>query len=162
MIRPLLRRLGLVSRRELRAVEEKLRTARQRLDEATARETARRDEAERHKVRLREIESDHERRMRRSQDAAAEAATRIAELEARIASLERKLTQRDERADAAAREEAALDARVAAAMQELERARGDLAAVEVKLDILEGAANALDARLRSAARPLPVTGDAAR
>lgn len=141
-------------------MEDKLRALRHRLEEAAAREAARRDEAARDKAQLAELESEHERRMARGRAAAADAANRIAALEGRIASLDRKSTQRDERADAAAREGAALDARVASAMQELERARGDLAGVEVKLDILEGAANALDARLRTAARPLPVSGDA--
>ena len=162
MIRQVLRRLGLVTRGQLHAVEDKLRGARQRLAEAAAREAARRDEAKRHKARLTELESEHERRMARSREAASEAANRIAALEGRIASLEQKSTQRGLRAEAAAREDAALDARVTSAMQELARARGDLVAVEVKLDILEGAANALDARLRTAARPLPVSGDAGR
>lgn len=83
-----------------------------------------------------------------------------AALEERIAALEQKLRERDRRTEAAAREEATLEARVAEAMRELDRARADLTAVEVKLDILEGAANVLDARLRTA-RPLPVTSQGA-
>lgn len=49
----------------------------------------------------------------------------------------------------AGREEAALEARVAAALQDLQAAREALASVEVKLDILEGAANVLDRRTRT-------------
>jgi chromosome segregation ATPase len=45
--------------------------------------------------------------------------------------------------------------RLATAERELSVAREHLMAVEVKLDILEGAANVLDARTRAAIRPQP-------
>lgn len=158
-MRSLFRRVGLVTLSELQAVEKKLRAARERLDETAAKSTARRDDVDRYKKRVSELEAELDGQSRRHRQESAQAAERIAALERRLAGLEQKLKEREARADASTRDDAGLEARVTAAMAEFERARGDLASVEVKLNILEGAANALDARLRAAGRPLPATGD---
>jgi chromosome segregation ATPase len=67
----------------------------------------------------------------------------------RIAALERELQKRDAQVQEMAREAAALEARVNAALHDLDAARQHLALVEAKLNILEGAANVLDTRLRT-------------
>jgi chromosome segregation ATPase len=152
-MRGLVRRLGLVTRGELRAAEDKIRTMRQRLEAMAERlaqatsaseqlQQARREETQRYKARLEEVESDHARRAARADEAAARAARRIDALEA-------QLRTRDAELEAAGREETRLEQEVAAAMRDLQIARETLAVVEVKLDILEGAANVLDHRARA-------------
>lgn len=153
----ILRALGLVSRAEFRAVDEKLRITKQRLTDTSERlaqaaaasdglQQARREEARRHKSRVAELESEQARRAARASDAAEQASQRIA-------ALEKELRKRDAELEAAVRQETALEQRVAAAIEELRAAREALAAVEVKLDILEGAANVLDRRTRTGAAP---------
>lgn len=138
-------------------VEEKLRATRDRLEQTTERlaqaaaatkrlEQARREDGKRYKARLAELESGQERRLARAGETAGQAARRIA-------ALEQELRTRDAALAAAAREESLLEQRVTAAMQELEAARESLAAIDVKLDILEGAANVLDRRTRAARSP---------
>lgn len=154
MIRRLLRAFGLVSRGNVRVVEEKLRAMRQRLDRTSERlaraeaashalQQTRRDEARRYKALIAALEAEPGRRTARADEAAARASRRIAALEA-------ALQKRDTELEAAAREETRLEQRVAAALEELRTARDALAVVEVKLDILEGAANVLDSRTRPA------------
>lgn len=151
-MRPLLRRLGLVTRGELRAAEEKLRGVRQRLDKATERlaeataaserlQQARREDGQRYKARLAEREADDTRRTAQGKEAAARASKRIA-------ALEHELRRRDAQLEADTRQQATLEEHVASAARNLEVARASLVAIEVKLDILEGAANVLDARMR--------------
>lgn len=149
--------LGLVTRGEFRLVEEKLRTMRQRLDKTTERlaqaaaasdelQGARRADAQRHKARVAELEAEQARRAARASEAADQASRRIA-------ALEQDLRKRDADLAAAAREETRLEQQVSAAIEELRVAREALAAVEVKLNILEGAANVLDSRMRAAWSP---------
>jgi chromosome segregation ATPase len=66
----------------------------------------------------------------------------------KLKGLAEKLQQRDAELEK-------LRDRLATAERELSVAREHLMAVEVKLDILEGAANVLDARTRSVIRPQP-------
>jgi chromosome segregation ATPase len=154
MIRRLLGAFGLATRAELDATEAKLRSVRQRLEKTTDRMTqatsaaeheqhARREDGQRHKATLAELESDYERRAARAEEAAAHRASRIA-------TLEEDLRKRDLQREADMRDETMLEQRVAAASQEVQVAHQFLAAIEVKLDILEGAANVLDARVRAA------------
>ncbi|OFW04169.1 MAG: hypothetical protein A3I61_09285 [Acidobacteria bacterium RIFCSPLOWO2_02_FULL_68_18] len=148
MLRRFLHRCGLVTRGELHVAEEKLRAARQRLEKVSERlaqatgaserlQQAQRESAERYKTRLAELESEHERRATRAREAAAEASERIATLEQEL-----------RRRDAETETETLLERRVTTAMHELQVAREALASVDVKLDILEGAANMLDRRMR--------------
>ena len=102
----------------------------------------RRDDARGHKTRLAEIEAEHASRAARAREAAEHASRRIA-------TLEEELRRRDADVAAVLREETMLEQRVTAALQELRTAREALALVEVKLDILEGAANVLDNRTRT-------------
>lgn len=157
MIRRLLRRLGLVPRSDLQRAEEKLRAMRQRLEKTAERlaqatvasaqaHEARREEARRYKSRVAELESARDRQEARARDAAVHASRRIA-------ALEQELRARDAQIEAAAREESLLERRVTSAMEDLAAARASLAGIEVKLDILEGAANVLDARVRPTRRP---------
>lgn len=154
MIRQLVRRLRLVTRGELLVTQEKLRQVRECLDttpERLARATAaserlqrdQREAAQRHEERLAALASEHERRLTRAGEAAAHAS-------GRIAALEQEVQKRDGQLEVMAREAATLEARVAAALQDLDVARQHLLVVEVKLNILEGAANMLDTRLRAA------------
>jgi chromosome segregation ATPase len=154
VIRRLVRKLGFVTLGELLVTQEKLRQVRQQLDTATDRvaraaaareqlKRARREEEQRHKDKLAEMASEHERRRSRIREAAADASKRIA-------ALEEQLRKRDLQAEATAREAATVDAGVVAAVQDLDLARQHLMAIEVKLDILEGAANVLDTRVRVA------------
>lgn len=158
MIERLAFRLGFVPRPALEAAKEKLRAVRQQLEktkrqvaDATAAveqlKKARRDDGQRHEARLAAVVSEHEERL----------ANATAELNAKaskqIAKLEEELRKRDERLEAALRGGQALEEQTAAAGHELELARAYLMAIEVKLDILEGAANVLDARLRAGRAP---------
>jgi chromosome segregation ATPase len=156
VIRRLMHACGLVSRGEFLTVEEKLRAARQRLDlaserllSATAasdeRQASHRDELRKHKERVAALEMEQVRRAERAGEAAEQASRRIA-------ALEEELRSRDAALEAVLRDETVLEQRVAAALQELQLARESLAAVEVKLDILEGAANVLDGRTRAGSR----------
>jgi chromosome segregation ATPase len=153
VIRRLLRACALVPRAEFRVIEEKLRTARQRLEQTSERlaqavaasdqlQQRRRDEARQHKSRFAEVEAEHARQAARAKDAAQQASQRIA-------ALEDALRTRDAEREAAGREVTTLEQRVVAAVEELRTAREALAAIEVKLDILEGAANVLDSRTRT-------------
>jgi len=149
----LARAVGLVPRGELRRAEEKLVAMRQRLDKTTERLTqtaaasdalrqTRREDAQRYKTRLADLESELARHTAR----AAGAADRTSR---HVAAIEEGLRARDAELRAAVREETRLEQQVAAAMQELQAAREALALVEVKLDILEGAAHVLDSRTRA-------------
>ena len=153
MIRGVIRRLGLVTRGEFRLVEAKALALRQRLETTTERlaratavseqlQQARRDDAQRYRAGLSELESKHERHTARTADAAAHASKRIGALEEHVRTRQVEL-------EAAAREETRLEQQVAAAMHALQVAREALAVIEVKLDILEGAANVLDSRART-------------
>jgi chromosome segregation ATPase len=153
MIGRVLHRFGLATRGEVRALEAKLETARQRLDKTTSRlaeasasserlQTRRTEDARKFKDRIAELEADAERRARLAKEAAEQASTRIAALEA-------ELRQRDLNRESETRQETAFETQVATAARELAAARDSLVAIEVKLDILEGAANTLDARLRT-------------
>jgi chromosome segregation ATPase len=155
MIRKLLHQVGLATRGELHVAGEKLRAARDRLDAAehraadatAAAERAQQqwqEEARRFKARIAELEAERERQAARVTEAAAHASRRIA-------ALEEEIQKRDTRFEAEAREQTALEQRVAAATSELEAAQRGLMAIEVKLDILEGAANVLNTRLPIAA-----------
>jgi chromosome segregation ATPase len=148
-----MRRLGLATRGELRLVEDKLQTIRQRLATSSERlaqlaaaaeqlQEERRENARRYKARIAQLESEQAQRVSRVSDAAHRASQRIAELE-------EALRTRDAELVAAIRQETVLEQRVASAMRELQVARESLAAIEVKLDILEGAANVLDHRTRA-------------
>jgi chromosome segregation ATPase len=163
MLGRLLRTIGLATRGELHAVEEKLRTTRQRLDKSNERlagatagsaklEQARREEGQRYKAKLAERDSEEARRATQSKEALTRASQRIA-------ALEQELKARDAELDAEMRQQTAFEAQVEASTRELELARGSLVSFEVKLDILEGAANTLDARLRAIP---PVAGDGSR
>ena len=157
-------KVGLASRGEYRLVEEKLRATRQRLEKTTERlakaaamterlHQARREDAQRYKARIVELESEKERRAREAQAAAARASQHIA-------SLDEELRKRDAEREAAAREEAPLEERVVAATVELQAVLESLAVIDVKLDILEGAANVLDRRMRAAGAGLLPRDDA--
>lgn len=163
MIRRVLRAVGLATTGELHVVEAKLRDVRARLDKATARlaeatttaqrlQETRREESRRFKARLAELESDQQRQADRHKETTARASRQVAQLT-------EALRQRDLQLEASLRQETRLEQQVAAAKQDLETARASLSAIEVKLDILEGAANVLDLRTR-AARPHP--GDGSR
>ena len=154
MIRRLIRQAGLVSQGELRATQDKLRQVRERLErtllqvtDATAAaaldKRGHAEEIRRYAQKLATLNAEHEREVSRTRDAAAKAAQRVAELE-------EELRRRDAGLADAAREAASLEARVEAATQDLERAREHLRSFEMKLSILEGAANVLDLRLRAA------------
>ncbi len=153
MIRRLLRGAGLATRGELDAAEAKLREVRARLEKATARlseagaaaervQESRREEARRFKTRIAELESDQRQHADRHKEAAASASRQIEQLAG-------ELRQRDLHLEASLRQETELERRLAAAQQDLETARASLSAIEVKLDILEGAANVLDVRTRT-------------
>lgn len=157
MLRRALHRLGLVTRGEYRLVEEKLQTTRQRLDRTTGRlaqtaaasdelQQARRADAQRCKARVAELEAEQARRAARASEAADQASRRMA-------ALEQGLRKRDADLAAAASEQTRLEQQVSTAIEELRAARETLAAVEVKLNILEGAANVLDSRMRAAWSP---------
>lgn len=124
MRRLLMRALDLVPRRDLWLAEERLRIVQEQLETT---------------IKQREHE-------------AAQAREVAARASRRIAALEEKLRDREAQIAAASQGESALEAQVATALEKVELARGNLLALEVKLDILEGAANVLDRRLR-AARP---------
>lgn len=154
MIRRLLRTVGLVTSGELSAAEEKVRATRQRLDKTAERlaqvtaasqqaRNATREDARRHKARVAQLESEHQRLTAQHREAARAAARRIS-------ALEDDVRARDLDLEASLREETRLEQVVAAAQQELVAARAALMTLEVKLDILEGAANVLDRRTRPA------------
>jgi hypothetical protein len=121
VIRRLLRAFGFVPRGELLLAEERFRGVREQLEGVTRR-----------------AEHDAE----RNRDAVARAYRHMA-------LLERKLRDRESQLAATNSEEAALGAQVAAGMEALDVARGELHVIGMKLDILEGAANVLDRRLRA-------------
>ena len=157
MIRALLRKAGLVSRGELSATQDKLRQVREKLalthqqvkDATAAAALDKRGHAEdiqRHAQKLTALKAEHDREDSRLRDAAAKASHRVAELEG-------ELRRRDVELEALAGEAASLGARVEVATQDLERAREHLRAVEMKLNILEGAGNVLDTRLRAVRQP---------
>jgi predicted nucleic acid-binding Zn-ribbon protein len=82
---------------------------------------------------------------------AAEAETRVRSLEKDLAHQARRLDKQVKAAETGPRREAlkTLRARIEGAERELVTAREHLMVVETKLDILEGAANVLDARTRA-------------
>lgn len=142
------------SQRRLQQTEGKLQDLRQRLDKASRlleqattaarqQEAARRDQVQRCEAKLAKLAADHERRLTKNADGVAR----------QIAELEEQIRERDTRLDAALREGESMEARVTTAVRELEIAREYLMAIEVKLDILEGAANVLDTRMRTAGSP---------
>jgi hypothetical protein len=152
MLRPLLRALGLTTVGELRLVHDKLHSTRERLDKATAQaaeaaasaeraQQARREDAQRHKAALAQREAEYANRIAESKEALGDALRRVAALE----ELGRK---RDTQFETEMRQQTTLEEQVAAAARDLAIARDSLVAIDVKLDILEGAANVLDARTR--------------
>ena len=157
MLRRLLHTLGLVTRGEYLRVEEKLRATRQRHDRTAERlaqaavasdelQLARRADAQRSKARVAELETERARRAALASEAADQASRRIA-------ALEEGVRKRDVELAAAASDATRLEQQVSAAIEELRAAREALAAVEVKLNILEGAANVLDSRMRAVWSP---------
>lgn len=163
MIRLLVRKLGFVTTGELLATQEKLRQVRERLAEASsqlARVTAASDKQRRSweeksqefKNTVADLTSKHERLASEYKEAAAISSRRMA-------SLEQGVRERDAAIESAAHESAHVEAQMVAALRDLDRTRQQLLAMEAKLNILEAAANTLDARVR-AAREL--TPDASR
>jgi chromosome segregation ATPase len=138
----------------LKAAEEKIGNLRLRLEAASrdlekaAAACKRTDEASRHEAarldaKLAKVTADHERRLAKNTEGHAK----------QVSDLEEQVRERDAKLEAALREGASMEARVAAATHDLEIAREYLMGIEVKLDILEGAANVLDARLRTLRPP---------
>jgi len=163
VIRLLVRKLGFVTTGELLATQEKLRQVRERLAEASsqlARVTAASDKQRRSweeksqefKNTVADLTSKHERLASEYKEAAAISSRRMA-------SLEQGVRERDAAIESAAHESAHVEAQMVAALRDLDRTRQQLLAMEAKLNILEAAANTLDARVR-AAREL--TPDASR
>lgn len=153
MIRRPLRSAGLASRGELAATQDKLRQVRETLERtqqqvkaaaaaAALDKRGHAGEIQRYAQKLATLNAEHERETSRLSAAAAKASQRVAALEA-------ELRRRDVELEATAGEVANLEARVEEATQDLERAREHLLAVEMKLNILEGAGNVLDTRLRA-------------
>lgn len=142
------------SARRLKATEEKLDQVRQRLDktsrlleQATTAsgqlEAMLRDEAKRNEAKMSKLAADHERRVTKNADAASR----------QIAELEEQVRQRDAKLEDVLRDSQSMETRVTAATHDLDIAREYLMGIEVKLDILEGAANVLDTRLRTLRTP---------
>ncbi len=167
-----LKRLGVLGPGQYRLLVEEIRKAQTRGAKLTeALEAARvelralkgkADEA--HKA-LRESRDEGARHARRAEKLAADGERVRADLEHKRADLERKydhdrqkLVQADERRSATVEN---MQQRLIAAEQDLTIARESLMAVEVKLDILEGAANVLDVRTRTASRRSVTTGTGA-
>ena len=67
----------------------------------------------------------------------------------KIEDLQQRLQESEDRVVSAAQEASMLEARVTAAVQDFEASRRHLQIIEMKLNILESAANILDQRLRS-------------
>lgn len=144
MLRGLVYRLGYVpgavaqaKEEKLRAREEKLREQLRAMQEERQREAeARRDDSRQHEIGMAKLVSEHERRLAKATEEISKSARQRAAFE--------------ERLEATVREGQAMAERVEVATRELVIAREHLMAIEVKLDILEGAANVLDGRLRAA------------
>ena len=138
MIKRLAHRLGYISGALAQAREQKLREQLGALREERQREAeAHRDEKRRHEVALARLAAEHERRLAKVTDGITTKAAR-------------ERTALQQQLEASVREGRATEEQVAAATRDLEVAREQLMAIEVKLDILEGAANVLDGRLRAA------------
>jgi chromosome segregation ATPase len=153
VIRLIVRKLGFVTTGELLATQEKLRQVRQRLAEVSSQlarltavsEKERRSWAERSlafKNKVADLTSTHERLASEYKKAAAVSSRRIA-------SLEQGVRERDAAIEAAALESGHIEAQLIAALDEFDRTRRRLLAMEAKLNVLEAAANTLDARLRA-------------
>jgi chromosome segregation ATPase len=138
MIRQLAHRLGYVSGAAAEAKEQKLREQIVALRKEREREQeARKEDRRRHELGLAKLNAEHERRLAKS-------------TEARDAKSARERAILEEQLAATVRDGRLLEERVASAVRDLDIAREQLMAIEVKLDILEGAANVLDGRLRAA------------
>lgn len=145
MLRRVAQRLGYVPREELTTTRQKLEHLRQQVD------AARRELAEK-TAEVKQLRAAAD----QLQKARGEEQRRYEGLLARFAAVqERRVVQT---AQLAAREQdlrdrlseiTTMEARVARTADDVELARDALASVEVKLDILEGAANVLDRRLRA-------------
>ena len=139
MIRQIAGRFGYVGRDDLDAAKKKLRDVRQRLEKVTRL-------LERETMATKQLRAEIERLQKERRDETERHDARLAHLAAKH---EEQLRERDARIEAVLREGQTMEQRVAAATNDVGRARDYLSAIEVKLDILEGAANVLDQRLRA-------------
>ncbi len=160
-----LKRLGVLGPGQYRLLVEELRKAQTRSAKLTeALEAARvelrglKGKADEAQKALRESRDESARHARRAEKLAADAERVRANLERKHDHDHQKLVQVDERRSATVEN---MKQRLIAAEQDLIIARESLMAVEVKLDILEGAANVLDVRTRMASRRSVATGTGA-
>ena len=145
MLRRVAHRLGYVPREELTTARDKLQEVRRKLEktaEALTRATAAAEQVQQLKEQLKEERDNGEQRydalLARFEKVQQQRVTQTS----RLATLEHELHERQATVTA-------VEARVTSASADVEDARDVLMAVEVKLDILEGAANVLDRRLRA-------------
>jgi hypothetical protein len=134
------KRLGIVGPRHYRHLVEELRKAQVRTGKLAQALDAARSDARESKARADKALRDAKERMK-------------AEFERKYEQARRKITETEQQRAAVV---GRLTQQLAGAERDLVAARESLMAVEVKLDILEGAANVLDARTRGAgARSAP-------
>lgn len=144
-----LRRLGIERAGHARSLREALTQSEQRIVELKKLLEQSRQETASWKARFREGETDGAERRRAEQE---QHKTRMARLEERSRQQAQKLEIRD-----AARQEKVHELRqkIIAAERSVRVGREHQMAIEVKLDLIEGAINVLDRRLRAVATPLP-------
>lgn len=159
-----LKKLGIVGPRHYRQLVEELRKAQVRSEKLAQELDAARTDRRASKARADEVHK----ALREAKDEGARHAHRVEKLTADIermkAEFERKYDQ-DRRTIAETEQRRAavvegLTERLTGAERDLVAARDSLMAVEVKLDILEGAANVLDARTRAVGTPKVPAGGA--
>lgn len=145
MLRRVAHWLGYVPREELTTTRQKLEHLRQQVD------AARRQLAEKTaEVKQLRAAADLLQKSRRDEQQRYEALlARFAAVQGRRVAQTAQLAAREQGLRDRLSEIAAIDARVVRTADDVELARDVLASVEVKLDILEGAANVLDRRLRT-------------
>jgi chromosome segregation ATPase len=144
MITKLLSFLGLVRAWKYRAVVEKLQKADARTVKVAKHVEAMRAEAHSWKAKAAEAEN-RLKMLKKSLDEARKDATRQRELVKKTRAETKRIADKPQRVV----DVEALQTRLAETERELMITREDLMAIEVKLDILEGAANVLDTRTRT-------------
>jgi chromosome segregation ATPase len=159
-----LRKLGIIGPRHYRHLVEELRKAQVRSDKLAQELDAARTDARASKARADQVHK----ALREAKDEGSRQAHRVEQLTADIARVkaeyERKYEQdRSKIAETEQRRAAVVEGftqRLADAERDLVAARDSLMTVDVKLDILEGAANVLDARTRAVGAPNVPAGGA--
>ena len=149
MLRGLAQRLGYVPRRELTTTRQKLDQLRDQFDTARQQLAEKTIEVKQLRAAVDKLEKNWREEHRRYEALVA----RFAEAQERRVVQAGQLAAREQDLRDRLSEITAIETRIARTADDVEVARDTLASVEVKLDILEGAANVLDRRLRTLTTP---------